>query len=319
MSGDACSLGGAETGLVTAQCTWGDDPRPECRTTGFCQQDHTWLVTTPDATVCSTPALPPECPTSPATVGTTCSDPTLSCWYEDGTTCFCSECNGGSEYPICQPISPPQWACRGRPPGCSADIPQAGTACDQEGTLCGPDCELEVICQNGVWVWRTGNCPICAAPDTPIATPEGERPIASLRIGDLVYSVDHDALVAVPVVATGNTPVVNHRVTRLTLESGRILEISPGHPTADGRRFGDLVAGNLLDSQNAITSANVVPYTHDRTYDILPASSTGTYVAAGAIVGSTMFHGAVASKTDTSIRGARKTSRRSESNQCRVP
>jgi hypothetical protein len=109
-----------------------------------------------------------------------------------------------------------------------------------------------------------------------------------------VYSVDHDALVTVPIVATGSTPVVNHRVVRLTLESGRVLEISPGHPTADGRRFGDLLAGNLLDSQNAIASTNVVRYSHDRTYDILPASNTGTYIAAGAVVGSTMFHGAIA-------------------------
>jgi len=37
----------------------------------------------------------------------------------------------------------------------------------------------------------------CASPDTPIATPDGERPIAELREGDLVYSVDGGAIVPV--------------------------------------------------------------------------------------------------------------------------
>jgi hypothetical protein len=84
------------------------------------------------------------------------------------------------------------------------------------------------------------------------------------------------------------TPVLAHRVVRVVLGGGRVLEISAGHPTADGRRFGALRSGSLLDEQHTVTSAEVVPYEHDATYDILPDSSTGTYFAAGALVGSTL-------------------------------
>jgi hypothetical protein len=141
-----------------------------------------------------------------------------------------------------------------------------------------------------VWQWTDCQscCPICAAPDTPIATPEGDRPIASLRPGELVYSVEEGAIVAVPIVQTGKTSVTAHRVVRVVLQDGAVLEISPGHPTADGRKFGDLAAGSLLDELHAVDSAELVPYRFDATYDILPASSTGTYFAAGALVGSTL-------------------------------
>ncbi len=146
-----------------------------------------------------------------------------------------------------------------------------------------------MVCRGGVWQWSYCQfcCPVCAAPDTPIATPSGDRPIASLRPGDLVYSVHEGAIIAVPVLRTGNTPVTNHRVVRVVLDGGAVLEISPGHPTADGRTFGDLVRGNKLDDSHVVRSAELVPYRFEATYDILPASSTGTYFAAGALVGST--------------------------------
>ena len=128
---------------------------------------------------------------------------------------------------------------------------------------------------------------VCASPDTMIATPSGERPIADLAVGDLVYTADEGALRAVPLSAVYQTPVSDHRVVRVELESGRILEISPGHPTADGRTFGDLRAGDRLDGARVV-SAELVPYMHGFTYDILPASDTGTYVAGGALIGSTL-------------------------------
>ena len=130
---------------------------------------------------------------------------------------------------------------------------------------------------------------VCAAPNTPIATPSGERPIESLRAGDLVYSVDHDATVAVPLLKVRRTLVAHHNIIRVALENGRVLEISPGHPTADGRDFGDLLAGSKLDADHTVRSAEIVPYAYDATYDILPASSTGTYYAAGALIGSTLL------------------------------
>ncbi len=136
---------------------------------------------------------------------------------------------------------------------------------------------------------------MCASPDTPIATPDGDRPIASLRVGDLVYSVDHEAIVAVPLVLVGRTPVAAHHVMRVVLAGGAVLEMSAGHPTADGRPFGELAAGSSLDEGHVVVSAELVPYKHDATYDVLPASSTGIYFAAGARVASTL-------KSDRSLR-----------------
>jgi hypothetical protein len=118
---------------------------------------------------------------------------------------------------------------------------------------------LTITCTDGLWQWG-GQCPICAAPDTPIATPDGERPIASLRVGDLVYSEDHDAIVVVPLLESSTLPSNVIASCAFTLEDGRVLEISPGHPTADGRTFGDLLAGSQLDAEHLVRSAELVPY-----------------------------------------------------------
>jgi hypothetical protein len=128
---------------------------------------------------------------------------------------------------------------------------------------------------------------VCASPDTPIATPDGEHLIADIRAGDLVYSVDHDAIRPVVVLRATRTPVENHHVLRVRLAGGRVLEISPGHPTADGRRFSDLRVGATLDGQSVV-SVELVAYAHSATYDILPASDTSTYFAAGVPIGSTL-------------------------------
>ena len=127
----------------------------------------------------------------------------------------------------------------------------------------------------------------CASPDTPIATPNGERPLAELREGDLVYSVHGSEIRAVPIARVHRVPVSNHRVLRLTFAGGGVIEMSAGHPTADGRalaalrRGDDLAGATVLDVQS-------VPYAHAYTYDILPASESGAYFASGVLVGSTL-------------------------------
>ena len=63
--------------------------------------------------------------------------------------------------------------------------------------------------------------------------------------------------------------------------------MSEGHPSAEGLPFRMLAPGMHLGDAT-ITALELVPYTFDATYDILPASDTGTYVAAGALVGTTM-------------------------------
>jgi hypothetical protein len=106
-------------------------------------------------------------------------------------------------------------------------------------------------------------------------------------VGDLVYSVEHDAVVAVPILRVNRAPVHDHHVMRVRLATGAVLEISPQHPTAEGGKFGDLHAGGTLDGK-AIVSAELVPYAHPFTYDILPASDTHTYYAGGALIGTTL-------------------------------
>jgi len=135
-------------------------------------------------------------------------------------------------------------------------------------------------------------CPICAAPDTPVATPSGERRLAELRPGDQVFSVHDGAVVAVPVVRTGSTPVRGHHVVRVTLTNGAVLQMSAGHPTGRGVPFGELEPSDAFDDLLGVRAVEIVPYLHDRTYDILPDSSTGTYFAGGAWVGSTLTPGA---------------------------
>jgi hypothetical protein len=127
----------------------------------------------------------------------------------------------------------------------------------------------------------------CAAPDTPIATPSGEQPIATLRPGDLVFSMHRGRLQAVPIVRTIRTPAAHHQVVRVTLETGRVLHISPGHPTAEGGTFADLRAGARLGERHVVATT-LVAYPHAFTYDILPDSDSGTYAAAGALIGSTL-------------------------------
>ena len=48
---------------------------------------------------------------------------------------------------------------------------------------------------------------VCASPTTPVATPVGDRPIADLEVGDLVYSIDHSSLAVVPIKRVHRQPV----------------------------------------------------------------------------------------------------------------
>lgn len=154
---------------------------------------------------------------------------------------------------------------------CEAPTGPVGNGC----CACGPDDHCSEPCK-------------CAAPDTPIATPAGERPIADLRPGDLVYSLDGARVVAVPVLRVSRVPAPSdHAVVRLTLRGGRVVEMSPAHPTAEGLRFDELAPGDLLGDA-PIVAVERVPYPHAYTHDILPASPGGAYFAAGALVGSTL-------------------------------
>jgi hypothetical protein len=79
----------------------------------------------------------------------------------------------------------------------------------------------------------------------------------------------------------------DHHVAAVVLANGAVLRISPRHPTADGRSFGDLRAGDHLGDVE-VAAVKLVPYDAEFTYDILPGSSTGFYFAGGALIGSTL-------------------------------
>jgi len=132
-------------------------------------------------------------------------------------------------------------------------------------------------------------CPICLARGTRIATPSGEVAVEDLRVGDVVWTRDAaGARVAAPLVEIGSTPVpATHRVVRLRLSDGRAVDVSPGHPTANGRNVGDLAAGDVYDG-GVVASAELRPYAGGATFDVLPAGATGTYWANGVLLGSTL-------------------------------
>jgi Hint domain len=132
-------------------------------------------------------------------------------------------------------------------------------------------------------------CPICLAVRTRIATPRGDIAVEQLRRGDLVWTLNaRGARVAAPLIAVGRTPVpATHEVVRLALADGRVVLASPGHPTADGRRVGELVVGDALDGAR-IASSERVAYDGGATYDLLPAGVTGAYWASGVLLASTL-------------------------------
>ncbi|HXC79577.1 MAG TPA: hypothetical protein VNU19_21300 [Candidatus Acidoferrum sp.] len=132
-------------------------------------------------------------------------------------------------------------------------------------------------------------CPICLAASTLIATPGGAVRVVDIKPGMLVWTATPDGKrVAVAVLEVGSTPVpAGHMMVHLVLADGRELLASPGHRTADGRALGALAAGEALDG-STIKVWELVLYSGDRTYDLLPAGATGTYWANGILLSSTL-------------------------------
>jgi hypothetical protein len=132
-------------------------------------------------------------------------------------------------------------------------------------------------------------CPICLAAATLISTPNGDVRVTDVKLGMVVWTASAGgSRIAEPVLETGNTQVpAGHLMVHLVLADGRQLLASPGHRTADGRQLGSLARGDSLDG-STIGTWELVPYSGDRTYDLLPAGATGEYWANGVLLSSTL-------------------------------
>ena len=132
-------------------------------------------------------------------------------------------------------------------------------------------------------------CPICLARGTLVAVPDGGVGVETLRIGDAVWTLDeHGARIPAEVIAIGSTAApAGHKVVRLGLADGRSVTASPGHPLADGRRLGDLRAGDSVDG-SVVVAAELVAYAGARTYDLAVSGPSGIYFVDGIPLGSTL-------------------------------
>ncbi len=134
---------------------------------------------------------------------------------------------------------------------------------------------------------KAGGCPICLSATDRIDTPVGPVPVTQLHAGMLVWTKDSTGQrIVAPVLTVGHVRAPSgHHVVRLALNDGRTVEASPGHPTADGRRVGELRVGDTLDGSQ-IVRITLIPYSGD-TWDLLPAGPTGVYWANGVLLKST--------------------------------
>jgi hypothetical protein len=132
-------------------------------------------------------------------------------------------------------------------------------------------------------------CPICLVEGTLIDTPAGQRPVQDLRDGMPVWTIDSSGnRMAGVVVKTTSTEIISVLVAaKVTLDDGRSVTASPGHPTADSRALGDYRVGDILDGAHVMAVEYEVD--SDRaTYDLLPSGGTGLYWVNGILLKSTL-------------------------------
>ena len=132
-------------------------------------------------------------------------------------------------------------------------------------------------------------CPICLAKGTIIDTPNGPTLVEQLHIGMTVWTTDSSGKrVEATVVKTMETPVPpSFELVAVTLDDGRTVTASPGHPTGDGRALGSYRLGDTLDG-GQVVALKQVSYDGKATYDILPSGTTHLYWANGILLKSTL-------------------------------
>jgi hypothetical protein len=163
--------------------------------------------------------------------------------------------------------------------------PGMGQGVRSKGTI---DVRGAIVVESSEPAFLVG-CPICLSRWTPIATPYGQVAVQTLAVGDLVWTVNAAGdRVATSVAAVGHVAVPStHELIHLALGDGREVRASPGHQLADGRRLGDLLAGDSVDGTRVV-SVQAMAYGQPFTYDLLPSGSTGLYWASGILLRSTL-------------------------------
>lgn len=132
-------------------------------------------------------------------------------------------------------------------------------------------------------------CPICLAAKTLIDTPDGPLAVRDLRIGMPIWTTDRTGRqirgrILRVVRREQEAPIL---LVRITLDDGRSVTASAAHPSADGRPLGSFARGEFLDGSVIVSIAVVAPGAR-ATFDLLPSGPTGTYRAAGVLLGSTI-------------------------------
>jgi hypothetical protein len=291
VSGGGASAGSGGSGTVDCDCVRGGYA-PVCGVDGTTYDAICGVECVPVAIACEG-----ECPCASDACTEDCNSSGLVCC---NGTCV----NTGNDRNNCGgcgiqcSVATPYCATT----GCTAPPCDSTTTCDAGQECCGLSCcsggQICCLIMQGPWFNQCvdpveGTCPrgypqsVCADPDTMVATPEGERRIAEIAVGDPVYSVEGQSIVVVPVRQVRRTPVSGHRVVRVTLETGRSLALSARHPTAEGGTIGELGAGSSLDGVTVV-AVELVSYEHEFTHDILPDSESGVYFASGVAIGSTL-------------------------------
>lgn len=124
----------------------------------------------------------------------------------------------------------------------------------------------------------------CNSPDSKILTPSGSFPVNSLKVGDSIISSNNKV---VSIIEISKVRAGKHRVCRITFADRTVIEISPGHPLADGRLFGDLKSGDIVTGKLVVKN-KLINFKHEYTWDILPDSPSGTYFICGIEIASTI-------------------------------
>jgi hypothetical protein len=132
-------------------------------------------------------------------------------------------------------------------------------------------------------------CPICLVQGTLIDTPQGQIPVEQLVKGMPVWTQDDSGKrVVMKIAETAVRPVpLDFQAVRIELDDGRAVTASGQHPTAAGRAIADYQTGDMLDGARVINTSYIT-YTGGKTYDLLPAGTTGLYWANGILLGSTL-------------------------------